>query len=117
MERIMLRSKIHLAAITQTELHYQGSITVDVDLLDAADILVGEQVQVLNLNNGERFLTYTIAGERGSGTIMLNGPAARLGTVGDTVIILSYCMLSDEEARRHQPIVIHVDANNRQVKG
>ena len=116
MQRIMLRSKIHRATITGTELNYEGSIAVDTDLLDKADILVGEQVQVLNLNNGARFLTYTIAGERGSGTIMLNGPAARLGSVGDKVIILSYCKLADEEARTFKPILVKVDNKNRVVE-
>ena len=113
MLRIMLRSKIHRATITGTELDYEGSITVDADLLEKADILVGEQVQVLNLNNAQRFLTYTIAAERGSGTIMLNGPAARLGSVGDKIIILSYCKLPDEDARKFKPIIVHVDEKNR----
>ena len=117
MQRIMLRSKIHLATITATELDYEGSIAIDQDLLDKADILIGEQVQVLNLSNGARFLTYTIAGQRGSGRIMLNGPAARLGAVGDKIIVLSYCNLPDEEARRFKPIIVHVDGANKLEAG
>jgi len=113
MQRFMLRSKIHRATITGLELDYEGSITIDRDLLDRADILPGEQVHVLNLNNGKRFTTYTIAAESGSGTMMLNGPAARLGAVGDKVIVISYCQLSDDEARRFKPIVVLVDADNR----
>lgn len=109
----MLRSKIHRATLTGLELDYEGSITIDRDLLDRADILPGEQVHVLNLNNGERFTTYTIAAESGSGTMMLNGPAARLGAVGDKVIVISYCQLSDEDARRFKPVVVLVDADNR----
>ena len=113
MQRFMLRSKIHRATLTGLELDYEGSITIDRDLLDRADILPGEQVHVLNLNNGERFTTYTIAAESGSGTMMLNGPAARLGAVGDKVIVISYCQLSDEDARRFKPVVVLVDADNR----
>jgi len=113
MQRFMLRSKIHRATITGLELDYEGSITIDQDLLDRADILPGEQVQVLNLNNGQRFTTYVIAAPAGSGTVMLNGPAARLGALGDKVIVISYCELSDEEARRFKPIVVLVDGDNR----
>lgn len=116
MQRFMLRSKIHLATLTATRLDYQGSITIDQDLLDAADILVGEQVHVLNLNNGERLVTYTISAPRGSGTVMLNGPAARLGAVGDKVVIISYCELPDEEARTFKPTVVFVDEKNRVKK-
>ena len=110
----MLRSKIHRATLTGTELDYEGSIAVDRDLLKAADMLPGEQVQVLNLNNGERFITYIIEAPAGSGTMLLNGPAARLGVQGDLVIVLSYCAVSDEEARTIKPKVVHVDGQNRQ---
>ena len=94
MERFMLKSKIHKATLTGTDLDYEGSITVDQNLLEKADILQGEQVHVLNINNGQRFVTYAISAPRGSGTVLLNGPAARLGTVGDKVIIISYCQIS-----------------------
>jgi aspartate 1-decarboxylase len=113
MQRIMKKSKIHTATITGLELYYEGSITIDRDLLDMADMLPGEQVQVVNLNNGERFVTYTIAGEPGSGAIELNGPAARLAAVGDRVIIISYGNYDDEEAKALEPIVVFVDENNR----
>jgi aspartate 1-decarboxylase len=113
MHRVMLKSKIHRATLTGTELHYEGSITVDQDLLDLADMLPGEQVQVLNLNTGARLITYTISAPRGSGTMLLNGPAARLGVPGDTVIVLSYCHLPDEQARAFKPKVILVDEKNR----
>lgn len=113
MRRTMLKSKIHRATLTGTELHYEGSITVDQDLLDAADILPGEQVQVLNLNNGARLTTYAISAPRGSGTVLLNGPAARRGMPGDLVVILSYCDLDDEQARAFKPRVVLVDDKNR----
>ena len=112
----MKKSKIHTATITGLELYYEGSITIDSDLLDLADMLPGEQVQVVNLNNGQRFVTYTIPGERGSGTIELNGPAARLAAVGDQVIIISYGNYDDAEARALKPIVVFLDENNRPVK-
>lgn len=113
MQRVMLRSKIHRARLTGTDLNYEGSITIDRDLLEAADILPGEQVQVLNLNNGQRMITYVIEAPAGSGTVLLNGPAARLGMPGDPVIILAYCVVSEEEARSLGPKVIHVDEQNR----
>jgi len=113
MQRIMKKSKIHTATITGLELYYEGSVTVDRDLLDMANILPGEQVQIVNLNNGERFVTYTISGERGTGVIELNGPAARLAAVGDKVIIISYGNYDDEEAKSLEPIVVFVDENNR----
>jgi aspartate 1-decarboxylase len=113
MRRTMLKSKIHRATLTGTELHYEGSITVDQDLLDLADILPNEQVQVLNLNNGARLITYAITAPRGSGTILLNGPAARLGMTGDLVTILTYCEVDDADARTLQPTVILVDQKNR----
>jgi aspartate 1-decarboxylase len=112
-QRFMLRSKIHRATLTGTDLDYEGSITIDRDLIDAADMLPGEQVQVLNLNNGQRLVTYVIEAPAGSGTVLLNGPAARLGTVGDLVIIISYCVASEDEARTIEPKVVRVDARNR----
>lgn len=116
MQRIMNKSKIHSATITGLELYYEGSITIDRDLLERADMLPGEQVHVVNLNNGQRFETYTIPGERGSGTIELNGPAARLAAKGDKVIIISYGHYDDAEARTLKPIVVFVDGNNRPVR-
>ena len=116
MQRIMKKSKIHTATVTGLELYYEGSITVDRDLLEMADMLPGEQVQVVNLNTGGRFVTYTISGERGSGVIELNGPAARLAAVGDKVIIISYGNYDDAEARALKPIVVFVDEKNRSVR-
>ena len=116
MQRFMLKSKIHRATLTGTELDYEGSIAIDRDLLEAADMLPGEQVQVLNLNNGQRLITYAIEAPAGSGTMMLNGPAARLATPGDTVIVLSYCVVSDEEAGAVQARVIRVDPQNRKLR-
>lgn len=113
MLRTMLKSKIHRATVTGTDLHYEGSITVDRRLLDAAGILPGEQVHVLNVNTGDRLITYAIPAPRGSGTVMLNGPAARAGVPGDKVIILTYGQLTDAEARQHKPLVVHVDGRNR----
>ena len=110
--RVMLKSKIHRARVTETCIDYEGSITVDAKLMEEADILPYEQVHVLDINNGARFTTYAIEGKAGSGTICLNGAAARLVTEGDIVIILSYCHIEDEEARNFQPKLISVDANN-----
>jgi len=115
MNRFMFKSKIHRATVTQADLHYEGSLTVDTDLLEAADLLPYEKVAVVNVNNGERFETYVIPGEAGSGVICLNGAAARKGAVGDLVIIISYAAMSDQEAREHHPTVVHVDSNNRIV--
>jgi len=115
MTRFMFKSKIHRAVITQADLYYEGSLTVDADLLDAADLLEYEKVSVVNVNNGERFETYLILGERGSGVICLNGAAARKGAVGDEIIIISYASLSEEEARTYKPTVVHVDRRNRIV--
>jgi len=112
MMRFMLKSKIHRARLTGTELEYEGSITIDAALMHAADMLPGEQVHVLNLNNGSRVVTYVIEAPANSGTVLLNGPAARMGQVGDLVIILSYCELSDEEARSFRPRVVQVDDRN-----
>lgn len=113
MMREMFKSKIHRATVTQAELFYEGSITVDKDLLEAANIIPYERVQVLNFNNGSRLDTYTIVGAAGSGTICLNGPAARLGTVGDEVIIISYTQMTDDEAKKHKPKVVLVDKKNK----
>ena len=109
----MLKGKIHRATVVQAELDYVGSITVDSDLLDAAGILEYEQVQVVDINNGNRFETYTIAGERGSGLICLNGAAARCVSVGDKIIIMSYCQLKAQEAAAHKPNVVFVDDQNK----
>jgi aspartate 1-decarboxylase len=108
--RIMLKSKIHRAHVTETNIDYEGSITVDKKLMEEADILPYEQVQVLNIDNGARFTTYAIEGE--CGEICINGAAARLVTKGDTVIILSYCHVDDDEARNFTPKLVHVDAQN-----
>jgi len=113
MNRIMLKSKIHRAVVTGIELDYEGSLTLDRALMDAADMLPNEQVQVLNLNTGARIITYLIEAPPNSGTVVLNGPAARTGHPGDLIIVLSYCVLSQEEAAAHQPRVVHVDRNNR----
>ncbi|GKX49912.1 aspartate 1-decarboxylase [Budvicia aquatica] len=112
MELTMLKSKIHRATVVQAELDYIGSITVDQDLLDASGILEYEKVQIVNINNGSRFETYTITGQRGSGLICLNGAAARHVQVGDKIIIMCYAQLTPEEAQSHQPKVIFVDDNN-----
>ncbi len=116
MMREMFRSKIHRATVTMAELYYEGSITVDKDLLDTADILPHEKVQVVNVNTGSRLETYTLEGPAGSGMICLNGPAARLGAVGDEVIIIAYSQMSDEEAKKHKPKVVLVDKKNKVSK-
>ncbi len=113
MFRKMLRGKIHRATITEANLHYQGSITIDQDLLDAAGLLEFEKVDVWNITNGNRFYTYTIAGERGSGTICINGAAAHKANEGDLVIIAGFAWMSEAEARDHRPKVVFVDENNR----
>ena len=109
----MLKSKLHGVRLTGTELDYEGSITIDRTLLEAADLLPGEQVHVLNLSNGSRIVTYAIEAPAGSGTVLLNGPAARTGQVGDQVIVLSHCELEDEEAHSHKPSVVLVDEDNK----
>jgi aspartate 1-decarboxylase len=109
----VLKSKIHRARVTQAELHYVGSITIDEDLLDAANMVENEKVTVVNVNNGERLETYAIRGERGSGMICLNGPAARKAAVGDVVIIISYGSIDFAEARAHQPTIIFPDEHNK----
>ena len=113
MQRIMLWSKIHRATVTEAELNYEGSLGVDRDLIDAADMLIHERIQFVNLNNGARAETYLIEAPRGSGTICLNGAAARLGQPGDKIIIFAYCTLDENEARTHVPTVVHVDDQNR----
>lgn len=113
MYRTMLKSKIHRAVLTEADLNYMGSITIDRDLMEAADILPYEKVQVVNNNNGARFETYVIEGERGSGKICLNGAAARLGQPGDLLIILSYIHMEENEARHYEPRVVFVDEKNR----
>jgi aspartate 1-decarboxylase len=109
----LLKSKIHRAKVTQTELHYVGSITIDENLLDAANMIEYEKDQVVNINNGERIETYIIKGERGSGMICLNGPAARKAATGDHVIIISYGLIEFEEAKKYTPIAIYPDQNNQ----
>ena len=113
MLRFMLKAKINRATLTGTDLDYEGSIAIDRNLIEAAGMLPGEQVHVLNLNNGERLTTYVIEAPAGSGTMLLNGPAARLGLPGDLVVVLAYCAVSDEEARTLKPAVVRVDARNR----
>jgi aspartate 1-decarboxylase len=109
----VLKSKIHRVKITQAELHYVGSITIDEDLMDAANLIEGEKVTVVNINNGERLETYVIKGERGSGSVCLNGPAARKAQVGDIVIIISYASMDFEEARQFKPAIIFPTPDNR----
>ena len=115
MYRTMLKSKIHRATVTGSDLHYVGSITLDPELLEAADLREHEHVHVLDIDNGARFETYTIAGERGSGEVCINGAAARLVHSGDKVIVVSYASYDEEEVSRHAPLVVHVSADNRIV--
>ncbi len=115
MQRTMLKSKIHRATVTDCDLHYVGSITIDADLLDAADILEHEQVHVVDVDNGQRFETYTIAGERGSGTVQVNGAAARLVHRGDTVIVISYAQYDRTELRDYEPVVVHVEGRTNRI--
>jgi aspartate 1-decarboxylase len=114
--RIMMKSKIHRATVTQADLDYVGSVTLDAALMEAADLLEGEQVAIVDITNGARIETYVIPGERGSGVIGINGAAAHLVHPGDLVIIMSYAVLDDAEARALKPRVVHVDENNRIVK-
>lgn len=116
MQRRLMKSKIHRATVTSADLHYEGSLTVDEDLLDAADLVEFEEVQIVNVNNGARFSTYVIPGPRGSGVIQLNGAAARLGMAGDLVIVISYGSYDDAEAAHHAPRVVFVDARNQIVR-
>ncbi|WEO93990.1 aspartate 1-decarboxylase [Streptomyces sp. FXJ1.172] len=115
MLRTLFKSKIHRATVTQADLHYVGSVTIDADLLDAADLLPGELVHIVDITNGARLETYVIEGERGSGVVGINGAAAHLVHPGDLVIIISYAQVTDAEARELQPRVVHVDAGNRIV--
>ncbi|GGC17477.1 aspartate 1-decarboxylase [Parapedobacter defluvii] len=108
----VLKSKIHRVRVTQAELNYVGSITIDEDLMDAANIIANEKVQIVNNNNGARFETYVIKGERGSGTVCLNGAAARLVQVGDVIIIISYALMDFEEAKKYEPTLVFPDQNN-----
>jgi aspartate 1-decarboxylase len=115
MQRTMLKSKIHRASVTDCDLHYVGSITIDPELLEAGDILEHEQVHVVDVDNGARFETYTIAGRRGSGEMKVNGAAARLVHRGDTIIVISYAQYSREEMEHYQPRVVHVEANSNRI--
>ena len=114
--RTMLKSKIHRATVTQADLHYVGSCTIDADLMDAADILEGEQIDIVDINNGNRLTTYAITGERGTGVIGINGAAARLISPGDLVIIIGYGIFTPEDLQDYSPNVIFVDENNRQLE-
>ena len=116
MMRVMMKSKIHRATVTQADLDYVGSVAIDEDLMDAADLLQGEQVTIADITNGARLETYVIPAPRGAGTITINGAAAHLVQAGDLVIIMSYAVLDDAEARRLKPLVVHVDEQNRVVK-
>ena len=112
----MLKSKIHRATVTQADLHYVGSCTIDADLMEAADILEGEQIDVVDINNGNRLTTYAITGDRGTGVIGINGAAARLISPGDLVIIIGYAQYEEQELKDDSPRVIFVDENNKQVE-
>lgn len=116
MQRHLMKSKIHRATITSADLHYEGSLTLDADLMDAADLLPYEEIQVVNVNNGSRFSTYVIEGPRGSGVVQLNGAAARLGHPGDLVILISYGVFDAAEVERHKPHVVFVDDANHIVR-
>jgi aspartate 1-decarboxylase len=115
MQRTMLKSKIHRATVTDCDLHYVGSITIDRDLLDAADVLEHEQVHVVDIDNGARFETYVIAGERGSGTMQVNGAAARLVHRGDTIIVISYAAYDSAELEHYEPRVVHVRTGSNEI--
>jgi aspartate 1-decarboxylase len=115
MQRVMLKSKIHRATVTDCDLHYVGSITIDPELLEAADILANEQVHVVDIDNGARFETYTIAGVRGAGEIKVNGAAARLVHRGDTIIVISYGQYEEAELERYRPRVVHVAATTNHI--
>jgi aspartate 1-decarboxylase len=115
MLRTMMKSKIHRATVTQADLHYVGSVTVDEDLLDAADLLAGELVHIVDVTNGARLETYTIAGERGSGQMQVNGAAARLVHRGDTIIVISYAQYAREEMEHYEPRVVHVEAGSNRI--
>ena len=112
----VVKSKIHRVKVTEADIHYVGSITIDEDLMDASNLIENEKVQVVNVNNGERIETYVIKGKRGSGTICLNGPAARKAVVGDILIILSYATIDFEEAKLFKPVIIFPDEETNQIK-
>jgi aspartate 1-decarboxylase len=112
----ILKSKIHRATVTHADLYYEGSITLDADLIETADMLPNEKVQIVNNNNGARFETYIIEGERGSGVVQLNGACARLAAVGDEIIIMTYAEMTREEAKQYKPLVVLVDKQNRPTK-
>jgi len=115
MQRMMLKSKLHRVTVTQSELHYEGSCAIDDDLLDAADIKEYQQIDIYNVNNGERFTTYAIRAERGSGTISVNGAAARKASPGDLLIIATYAMYNEIELAKFEPALVYVDSHNRIV--
>ena len=115
MYRTLLKSKIHRATVTACELHYEGSCAIDEDLMDAADLGENEQIHIWNINNGERFVTYAIKGERGSGIISVNGSAARRASVGDLIIIAAFAQVHDDQVGTHKPRLVFVDAQNRQT--
>ncbi|MDD3937637.1 aspartate 1-decarboxylase [Rhodoferax sp.] len=116
MFRTLLKSKIHRVAVTHCELHYEGSCAIDQDLLDASNIAENEQIHIWNINNGERFVTYAIKGERGSGMISVNGSAARRASVGDLIIIAAFAQVDDKEVATHQPDLVFVDDKNKQTE-
>ncbi len=116
MYRTLLKSKIHRVAATHAELHYEGSCAIDEDLMDAADIIENEQIHIWNINNGERFVTYAIKGERGSGMISVNGSAARRAAVGDLLIIAAFAQVSESEVQNHKPKLVFVNDRNQQVE-
>jgi aspartate 1-decarboxylase len=115
MQRVMLKSKIHRATVSDCDLHYVGSITIDPELLEAADIMAHEQVHVVDVDNGARFETYTIVGERGSGEICVNGAAARLVHRGDTIIVISYAHYTEADLERYEPRVVHVESQTNRI--
>ncbi len=116
MFRTLLKSKIHRVAVTQCELHYEGSCAIDEDLLDAANLVANEQVHIWNINNGERFITYAIKGERGSGMISVNGSAARRASAGDLLIIAAFAQVHEDQVATHEPQLVFVDDSNKQVE-
>ena len=116
MQITVYKSKIHRATVTQADLNYIGSITIDENLMESANLVEHERVQIVNINNGERLETYVIKGERGSGIICLNGPASRKVAVGDIIIVISYCNVTPEEYKNHKPVTVHVNASNQITK-
>jgi aspartate 1-decarboxylase len=116
MRRVMMKSKIHRVTVTETNIDYEGSLTIDEDLLEAADILPNEQVHVWDVTNGSRLITYALVGKRGSGIVCVNGAGAHLIKTGDVVIVATYATMKDKDARRYKPLVVFVDENNREKK-